>query len=84
MLSEFFVNSDESAQKQNITNLIEFYKVELRLVLEGASVDDVFNLSEQRRLKGNGARGSRIPASVPPFHDHVQELRLERARIRGK
>ena len=46
-------------EKQNITNLIEFYEAELRLVIEGASVDEVFNVSERKRLRSMGVLGYR-------------------------
>ena len=46
-------------EKQNITNLIEFYKAELRLVLEGTSVEEVFNKVERRRLRSKGVLGFR-------------------------
>jgi hypothetical protein len=51
----------ESLEEQNIINLIEFYERELRLVLEGAPVDEVFKDSERKRLRGNGILGFRFP-----------------------
>ncbi len=46
-------------EKQNIVNLIEFYEAELRLVLEGAPVDEVFNASDRKRLRDKGILGFR-------------------------
>ena len=55
------MSDKDSLEKQNITNLIEFYKAELRLVLEGASLEEVFNAKERRRLRVNGILGYRFP-----------------------
>jgi len=49
----------ESFEEQNITNLIEFFEAELRLVLEGASVEEVFNSSERTKLRNKGILGFR-------------------------
>ena len=46
-----------SLEEQNITNLIEFYEAELRLVLEGASVNETFNESERIKLRKKGILG---------------------------
>ncbi len=51
------MSDKDSFEKQNITNLIEFYKAELRLVLEGTSAEEVFNKKERRRLRVNGILG---------------------------
>ncbi len=48
------MSDKDSFEAQNITNIIEFYKAELKLVLEGASVDEVFTKVERRRLRGKG------------------------------
>ena len=48
-----------SFEKQNIVNLIAFYEAELKLVLEGASIDEVFNVSERKKLRGKGILGFR-------------------------
>ena len=48
------MSDKDSFEAQNITNLIVFYKAELKLVLEGASVDEVFTKVELRRLRGKG------------------------------
>ncbi len=47
----------ESLEEQNIINIIVFYKAELKLILEGAPIDEVFNDSERRRLRGKGILG---------------------------
>jgi len=52
----------DSLEKQNIANLIEFYKVELRLVLEGTSVEEVFNESERKQLRSKGVLGFMHPS----------------------
>ena len=51
------MSDKDSLEEQNITNLIEFYEAELRLVLEGASVDEVFNASERKKLRSQGVLG---------------------------
>ncbi len=48
------MSDKDSFEEQNITNLIEFYKAELKLVLEGASIDGIFTKVELRRLRGKG------------------------------
>ncbi len=49
-------------EKQNIVNLIEFYEAELRLVLEGAPVDEVFNASDRKRLRDKDILGFSHPS----------------------
>lgn len=51
----------DSLEEQNIVNLIEFYEAELRLVLEGTSVDEVFDKVERRRLRSSGVLGYSSP-----------------------
>jgi hypothetical protein len=51
------MSDKDSLEKQNITNLIEFYEAELRLVLEGTSAEEVFNKKERRRLRVKGILG---------------------------
>jgi len=48
------MSNEESFEDQNIVNRIGFYERELRLVLDGASVDEVFNKYERKRLRGQG------------------------------
>ncbi len=48
------MSDKDSFEVQNITNIIEFYKSELMLVLEGASIDEIFTKVERRRLRGKG------------------------------
>ena len=55
------MSDDDSLEKQNIANLIEFYKAELKQVLEGVSVDEVFDKVERRRLRGSGVLGYSSP-----------------------
>ena len=43
------MSEENSLEEQNINNIIEFYKAELRQVLEGASGEEVFNASERAR-----------------------------------
>jgi hypothetical protein len=50
-----------SLEEQNITNLIEFYEAELRKVIEGASVEEVFNSSERMKLRNKGILGFSHP-----------------------
>ncbi len=52
----------DSLEEQNITNLIEFYEVELRLVLAGASVDEVFNAPDRKRLRDKSILGFSHPS----------------------
>ncbi len=47
----------ESFEEQNINNVISYYKAELRRVLEGASVEEVFNASERKQLRSKGILG---------------------------
>jgi len=35
------MSNNDSLVKQNITNLIEFYKAELKQVIEGASAEEI-------------------------------------------
>ena len=35
------MSDDDSLEKQNIANLIEFYKAELKQVIEGASAEEI-------------------------------------------
>ena len=55
------MSDNDSLEKQNIANLIEFYKAELKQVLEGASADEVFDKVERRRLRENGVLGYSNP-----------------------
>ena len=48
------MSDKDSLVEQNIANLIEFYKEELRLVLEGSSIKEVFNDSERKKLRSKG------------------------------
>ena len=57
----YSMSDKDSLEKQNNANLIEFYKAELRLVLEGASAEEVFNEKERRRLRVNGVLGYSFP-----------------------
>ncbi len=66
------MSDKDSLEKQNITNLIEFYKTELRLVLEGASVDEIFNKVERRKLRSMGVLGYRHPNWV--LMDKAKEI----------
>ncbi len=52
----------ESFEEQNVNNVISYYKAELRLVLEGASVEEVFNASERKQLRSKGILGFRHPS----------------------
>ncbi len=56
------MSDKDSFEEQNITNVIEFYKAELRLVLEGASIDEVFTKVELRRLRGKGVLDFSYPS----------------------
>ncbi len=56
------MSDKDSLEEQNITNLIEFYEAELRLVLAGASVDEVFNASDRKRLRDKGILGFNHPS----------------------
>ncbi len=58
----YSMSDKDSLEKQSITNLIEFYKAELRLVLEGTSVEEVFNKVERRRLRSKGVLGFMYPS----------------------
>ena len=55
------MSDKDSFERQNITNLIEFYEAELKQVLEGESVDEVFDKVERKRLRGSGVLGYRSP-----------------------
>jgi hypothetical protein len=48
------MSDKDSFVEQSIANLIEFYKAELRLVLEGSSINEVFNDSERKKLRSKG------------------------------
>ncbi len=48
------MSDKDSLEKQNINNIIEFYKAELRAVLEGASVTEIFIDSERKKLRNKG------------------------------
>ena len=48
------MSDKDSFVEQSIANLIEFYKAELRLVLEGSSINEVFNDSERKKLRRKG------------------------------
>jgi hypothetical protein len=56
------MSDKDSLEEQNMTNLIEYYEAELRLVLEGASVDEVFNASDRKRLRDKGVLGFSHPS----------------------
>jgi hypothetical protein len=51
------MSDKDSLDEQNIINLIKFYERELRLVLEGASIDEVFNESERKKLRSKRVLG---------------------------
>ena len=71
------MSDKDSLEKQNITNLIEFYKAELMLVLEGASADEVFNESERKRLRSKGVLGFMYPSWF--ITDRAKEILCARA-----
>ena len=48
------MSKKNSIEEKNLVNLILYFEVELRLVLEGASVVEVFNGYEQKRLRNKG------------------------------
>ena len=48
------MSDEETLGEQNIVNIIEFYKAELRSVLEGSSIDEVFNDLERKKLRRKG------------------------------
>jgi hypothetical protein len=51
------MSDKDSLEEQNINNVISYYKAELRLVLEGASVEKVFSASERKKLRSKGILG---------------------------
>jgi hypothetical protein len=51
------MSDKDSLEEQNLTNLIEFYEEELRLVLEGASVNEIFVDSVRKKLRNKGILG---------------------------
>ena len=55
------MSEENSLEEQNINNIIEFYKAELRQVLEGASGEEVFNASERKNLRSKGILGFSHP-----------------------
>ena len=50
----------DSLEKQNQSNLIFYYEKELKMILNGASIHDIFSLSESRHLRNNGMRARNI------------------------
>lgn len=48
------MSDTESHEEQNIVNRIGFYERELRLILDGAPVYEIFNKYERKRLRGQG------------------------------
>ena len=51
------MSDKDSLEEQNIINLIEFYEAELRLVLEGASLNEIFTDSERKKMRNKGILG---------------------------
>jgi hypothetical protein len=45
------MSEKESLEKLNFLNLIKFYEDELRAILDGNSVHDVFNQNERSKLR---------------------------------
>jgi hypothetical protein len=41
----------ESLEQRNFNNMVAFYGNELRLLLDGSSVNDIFNHSERSKLR---------------------------------
>ncbi len=58
------MSDNDFLEKQNKINLIGYYTRKLRLVLEGASVDEVFDKVERRKLRRSG-----ILAYISNDHD---------------
>jgi hypothetical protein len=48
------MSGKDSLEEQSINNLIEFYEEELLLILMGESIDEIFNLSERKKLRSKG------------------------------
>ena len=51
----------DSLEKQNQANLIFYYEKELKKILNGAYIHDIFSLSESRHLRNNGILEYRHP-----------------------
>ncbi len=56
-----YMSKKDSLEEQNIINIIEFYKAELRSVLEGSSIDELFNESERKKLRSIGILSYTFP-----------------------
>jgi hypothetical protein len=48
------MSDKDTFEEQSIINLIEFYEEELSSILEGESIEDVFNISERKKLRSKG------------------------------
>jgi hypothetical protein len=51
------MSDKDSLEEQNITNLISFFEAELRLVLKGAPINEIFKNSERIKLRKEGILG---------------------------
>jgi hypothetical protein len=48
------MSDKNSFEEQSINNLIDFYEEELLSILEGESIENVFNISERKKLRNKG------------------------------
>ena len=51
------MSDKDSLEEQNIENLIGFYERELKLALDGASLEEVFDASLRKKLRDKGVLG---------------------------
>jgi hypothetical protein len=68
----YSMSDKDSLKEQNVINLIGFYAAELRSVLEGSSIDDVFSDSEKKRLRSKGILDYNFPEWY--INDRAKEI----------